>query len=193
MEQQPMIGPARRAAMHALLLFVLYGNVAVALQPPTLLRAKLGLPHPAWMHDAFLMTGMFSSYTKHNSDVFLGGERTHDGREWDRGRWIQLSLRDHFPDRRAIVFTRLFAAHHWDVLGTRAQKRAWKETAKRIRARHNRLHPDAAIARVRFGQIDWPQSPRGYRASKVASKVKAHTWYEDRRTKKHASASRERP
>jgi hypothetical protein len=166
--------------MHALAIFILYGNVAVALQPPPLAKAKLGLPHPAWMHDAFLMTGMFSSYSKRNADVFIGGERTQEGREQDRGKWIRLPVRDHFPDRHGVVFVRLFAAHHWDVFGPKAQKRAWKELAKRIRARHNRLHPDAPILRVRFGQVDWPQSSRGYRARKSADTVRVQTWHEDR-------------
>jgi hypothetical protein len=166
--------------MHVLAAVVLYGNAAVALQPHPLRKLGLGLPRTNGLTDAFLMTGMFSSYQTRNADMFLAGERTSTGDEGDRGRWIRLRIREHFPARQGVVFTQLFAVRHWDVHGRVAQRRAWVGLAARIRARHNRLHPEAPIARVRFGQIDWPQDPRGYRAGKRAPNVRATTWYEDR-------------
>lgn len=165
--------------MHVLTAVVLYGNAAVALQPHPLRKLGIGLPRTNGLTDAFLMTGMFSSYLTRNADMFLAGERTSAGRDEDRGRWIRLRIGEHFPARQGVVFTQLFAVRHWDVHGRMAQRRAWIELAARIRARHNRLHPDAPIARVRFGQIDWPQDPRGYRAGKQAPNVRATTWYQD--------------
>jgi hypothetical protein len=181
------IGRARRLAMHAFALLVIYGNVAVALQPSAVRRLGLTVPRPAVLHDAFLMTGMFGSYTRRNSDPFIAGARTRDGREHDRGQWIRLRIRDHFAERRGVVFTQLFAAHHWDVHGKNAQRRAWQGLARRIRERHNRLHPDAQVRYVRFGQIDWPQDPRGYRAGKLAPHVRATDWYSEEPKKKKRS------
>lgn len=165
--------------MHVLALIMLYGNAAVALQPHALHRIGAGLPRTREMMDAFLMTGMFSSFVTRNADLFIAGERTRDGRAGDRGQWIRLSIREHFPSRHGVVFTQLFVARHWDTYGRVAQRKAWVALAARIRARHNRLHPDASVARIRFGQIDWPQDPRGYRAGKRAPNVRSQTWFED--------------
>jgi hypothetical protein len=172
--------PWRRVAMHLLAAFVIYGNVAVALQPRALFRRGIGLPRPDWVTDAFLMTGMFGSYVTRNADLFIGGERTHAGRLHDRGRWIPLDVGEHFPSRLGVAMTELFAVRHWDTHGRAAQHRAWVGLAARIRAHHNRLHPDAPVGRVRFGQTDWPQDPAGYRAKKHAPYVRATTWFEER-------------
>lgn len=188
--QRVAVSRVRRLAMHAFVLLVLYGNAAVALQPSPLRKLGFKIPRHALIHDAFLMTGMFGSFSRRNADVFIAGERTQDGRKHDRGLWIRIRLRDHFAERRGVIFTQLFAAHHWDVHGRGAQRRAWKDLARRIRERHNRLHPDAQVKYVRFGQIDWPQDPRGYRAGKHAPHIRSTDWYseltEEVRKKKEA-------
>jgi hypothetical protein len=166
--------------MHALALFVLYGNAAVALQPRALARMGIGLPRTAWLTDAFLMTGMFGSYVTRNADLFIGGVRTHDGRAHDRGRWIPIDVSEHFPARLGVAMTELFVVRHWDTHGRASQLNAWIGLAARIRAHHNRLHPDAPVARVRFGQVDWPQHPDGYRAGKRAPRIRTTTWFEER-------------
>lgn len=167
----------RRAAMSALALVLLYGNAAVALGPPPLLRIGLTLPATPGLRDAFLMTGMFSSYTDRNNDFLLAGERTDEGAPTDRKRWIRLPLREHFPSRHGVTYTQLFAAHHWDVHGPIAQRRAWGVLAAKIRARHNRLHPDHPVRRVRLGAAEWPISPMGYRALKTPDNTRLRTWY----------------
>lgn len=172
--------------MHALAALILYGNAAVALQPHALHRAGLGLPRAPWLVDAFLMTGMFSSYVTRNADLFIAGERTQTGRAHDRGRWIRLQVREHFPARLGVAFTQLFSVRAWDTFGRAAQREAWAELAPRIRAHHNRLHPDAPVARIRFGQVDWPQDPAGYRAGKRAPNVRATTWFEEPAPGAHA-------
>jgi hypothetical protein len=189
-EKRVHFGRARKLALHAFALFIIYGNVAVALQPAAVRKAGWTVPRPKLLHDAFLMTGMFSSYSRRNADLYIAGERTQDGRPHDRGQWIRLRIRDHFAERRGVVFTQLFAVHHWDVHGKAAQRRAWKGLARRIRERHNRLHPDAQVRYVRFGQIDWPQDPRGYRAGKVAPHVRANDWYSEVPTKKKPRSGR---
>jgi hypothetical protein len=167
----------RRLLMDALALLVIYGNVAVALQPPPLRRVGLRVPRPAFVVDAFLIPGMFSSYSLWNSDFFILGERTQRGLVEDRGRWIQLRVREHFPQRHGVIFTELFVAHHWDMHGPAGQRRAWTFLARRIREHHNRLHPERAVARVRFGTVQWPQSPLGYRAGKTPDSLRGRNWF----------------
>ena len=74
-----------------------------------------------------------------------------------------------------MTFTQFFAAHHWDMHGRGAQREAWRVLARKIRERHNRLHPDHPIARVLLGSEDWPQSPDGFRARKRAPRVAANS------------------
>jgi len=141
------------------------------------LPAWAGLPRPFAMQDAFLIPGMFTGYTTFNFDLFLEAERTPTGRLRDRGRFIALPLREHFPMRAAITYTQMFAAHHWDMLGPSGQRTAWSGYARQIKARHNRLHPDAPVGRVRFGVQTFPQSPLGYRAAKRSRNTWRYLWY----------------
>ena len=163
--------------MNALTVVLLYGNVAVAFQPPLLRRAGFQIPRPSWVKDAFLMTGMFSSYSLANSDFFIVGVRTQSGARQDRGQAISLPVDEHFVARHGVVFTQLFAAHQWDMHGVVAQRKAWKILARRIREHHNRLHPDRPVSRVRFGSIDWPQSPLGFRALRGGPSTRTRVWF----------------
>jgi len=166
--------------MSLIALLVIYGNVAVIFNPDKLgLRGWPALPRPFALHDMFLITGMFSGYSDYNFDMVLLAERSHDGRDADRGAWIMLPLAEHFPLRYPIVYTQLFAAHHWDMLGERAQKRAWAALASKIKAHHNRLHPDARVIRLQLGTSDFPQSPYGYRAGKTATNGWSELWHAD--------------
>jgi hypothetical protein len=169
----------KRWLCSALALLVIYGNVAVTLHP-----SKLGLgPHvPALprsfaLLDAFLIPGMFSGYTTYNYDFVIEGQRSQSGRIKDRGQFIELPLPDHFPLRYPITYTQLFAAHHWDMLGPSAQRGAWAVYGRKIKARHNRLHPEARITRLRFGILAYPQDPRGYRAAKHDGRTWKKLWY----------------
>jgi hypothetical protein len=163
--------------MNAIAALLLYGNVAVALQPPQLRRQPIHLPCPGFLIDAFLMTGMFSTYSLVNTDLYIGGLRTQSGLVSDRGRWIDVPIREHFAQRQGVIFTQLFAMHDWDMHGPQAQRRAWAALAPRIRARHNRLHPDRPVSRIAFGIVMWPQSPLGYRGLKRPGLARPKAWY----------------
>jgi hypothetical protein len=178
--------PARRPAaklrlllMNVVAVIVIYGNVAVALQPRPLRRMGVRVPRPAFVVDAFLITGMFSSYSLFNTDFFIVGRRTQSGLREDRGQWIELRVREHFPQRHGVIFTVLFAAHHWDMHGAAAQRRAWAFLARRIREHHNRLHPARAVASVRFGSTQWPQQALGYRAGKSPERTRTRVWFSE--------------
>jgi hypothetical protein len=167
----------RRLAMNAIAFVILYGNAAVALQPPQVRNQSVHLPCPLFLLDAFLITGMFNSYSLANTDMYLAGFRAQDGPAEERGRWVELDLREHFAQRQGMIFTQLFAAHEWDMHGLSGQRRAWVSLARRIREHHNRLHPERTITRVEFGTVLWPQSPLSYRALKRAGLMQPQPWY----------------
>jgi hypothetical protein len=167
----------RRLLMNAVAVVLLYGNAAVALQPPQVRDRWPHLPCPDFVIDAFLMTGMFNSYSLSNIDLFIAGERTQTGSIAGRGQWVQLPVREHFVQRQGVSFTQLFSAHEWDMHGVAAQQRSWVFLARRIREHHNRLHPDRTVARVGFGSFEWPQSPLSYRAKKHAPWVSTQPWF----------------
>lgn len=159
---------------------ILYGNAAMALQPPRFHGKRWALPTPLAVRDAFLLTGMFNSYSLRNADFFISGLRTATGETADRRRWVTLRLRDHFAQRHGVTFTQFFLVHHWDALGARAQRLAWADVARRIRERHNRLHPERPVARVLLGSEEWPQHPASYRAGKHGRAVSKRTWFVER-------------
>jgi hypothetical protein len=171
-------GP-RRLLMNVVAVALLYGNAAVALQPPPLADLRVHLPRPELVVDAFLMTGMFNSYSAYNIDFFIAGERTRTGAIDDHGRWVELDIKEHFVQRQGVTFTQLLSAHEWDMHGPEAQQRAWTFLARRIREHHNRLHPERPVARVRFGSVQWPQSPISYRALKQPPQVFTRVWFSE--------------
>jgi hypothetical protein len=173
-------GRAARTLMNAIALLVIYGNLAVTFNTEKLgLRGWPALPRPFALHDAFLIPGMFSGYSTYNFDFLLAGLRTERGRASDRAQWIALPISEHFPSRYPIVYTQLYAAHHWDMLGQQGQHAAWVALSAKIKAHHNRLHPDAPIARLRIGSLDFPLSPLGYRGAKTPENSRAELWYSD--------------
>jgi hypothetical protein len=174
---RPAAARFRRVLMNVVALGLAYGNAAVALQPPRLRAAPFHLPAPAFVVDAFLMTGMFNSYSLVNTDPFIAAERTRTGSVADRGQWIELPTREHFVQRQGVTFTQLFSAHEWDMHGMAAQQRSWVFLARRIREHHNRLHPERPVARVAFGNYEWPQSPLAYRALKRSSMLRSRAWF----------------
>jgi hypothetical protein len=151
---------------------IVYGNLAVAFEPQRIgLRGWPALPVPRLLYDAMLMPGVFGGYSLQNYDFFLLGRRSDRGRAADRGASIRLDLREHFPLREAITYAILFVPHQRDLYGASEQRRAWGSLARRIKARHLRLHPDAPLAALRIGIDVFPQSPLGYRALKQPGKI----------------------
>lgn len=169
----------RKTVMSVVAAVILYGNVAVIFNPQ-----KLGLPfespwpRPFLLYDAFLLTGMFTSFATENIDFVIGG-RTVPRSPGEKPTWIVLSLNEMVPGRMGIKFTQLLVARHWDMLGVWAQRVAWSRAAKQIRARHNRLHPDRPIDAVRIGALAWPLDPRGYRAAKPKAHAHYRDWHND--------------
>jgi hypothetical protein len=172
---------ARRCVLTLVTLLIVYGNVAVVFQPRKLGFPKTPpvLPLPMALHDAFLLPGMFTGYTRVNYDIWIEGELMGATAKAPSDHWATLNTKDFFPRRHAISFIQLWAAHPWDMLGTRAQHEAWTTYAKQIRHRQNLLHPEARIDHVRFGIDFWPQTAAGYRAGKLPATIRRATWFTD--------------
>ncbi len=173
------LAAARKTVMSVVAALIVYGNVAVIFNPHKLaLPLESPWPRPFLLHDAFLLTGMFTSFATENVDFVIGG-RTVPRQPDDKPEWIRLSLNEMIPGRLGIKFTQLLVARHWDMLGVWAQRAAWASAAKKIRARHNRLHPDRPIDAVRIGVVSWPLDPRSYRAAKPKQHARYRDWYND--------------
>jgi hypothetical protein len=171
------LSAGRRLLLSAIALALLYGNAMVALQPPQLLDLGLYVPHPGFVRHAFELTSMFSSYSPKNEDFAIYGKRTQAGRAEDRGHWIELPLREHLPRRLSITTMQLYASLPARIDGDEGRKRAWSVFARKIRANHERLHPDQPVAEIRLDAFQWPTDPRGFRAGLSPSSTVNRMWF----------------
>jgi len=166
--------------------FLIFGNIAVVFHPGKYglkdvkgLRDYLPPEGKRFIHDAFLMTGMFSSYSTNNLDLVIRGHLSDADWLPEDDRWIDLPIKDHLPRTLGTEYTRLWGSHHKSTFGKKAQKQARKVFADKMRARHILLHPDQPIDGIMFGVESWRQDPSGYRAGKTPETTKFYTWHED--------------
>jgi hypothetical protein len=169
----------RRWIMSAIALALLYGNAMVALQPAELLELGLFIPHPEAVRNAFVLTAMFASDLPQNEDYLIQGRLAPADIADDQERWITLPLGEHLPRRHPITTMEIYAPYPQAIGGEPARQRAWTVMAHKIRARHNRLHPDIPVEQIRFGALQWPKDPRGYRAREVAGQTWLQLWFKE--------------
>lgn len=151
----------------------------VALQPPELVARGLSIPHPDAVRNAFDLTSMFSSYSASNEDYAIFAIRTQAGRSGDRGRWIELPLSDHFPRRLPLTAMQIYASFPARIDGDEGRARAWSVLAEKIRANHNRLHPESPVAQIRLDAVQWPTDPRGFYAGKAPGKIRTRLFFSE--------------
>jgi hypothetical protein len=173
----PALSASRRWILSAIALGLLYGNAMVALQPPQLEAFGIFIPHPKAVRDAFVLTAMFLTDSPKNEEYVIHGLRTQTGRAEDRGGWIRLPLTDHFPHRHGITSMHLYVPYPEAIGGEAGRQRAWALLAAKIRANHNRLHPDQPVAQVRIGSLEWPKDPRGFHAGKAPGTTMLRIWF----------------
>ena len=65
-----------------------------------------------------------------------------------------------------MVFTRLYAAHHWDMHGPARSGAPGRFSRARSASTTTACIRTARVARVRLGSVEWPINPLGYRAGK---------------------------
>jgi len=175
-----------RWAMMFVGLFLIFGNVAVVFHPGKYglkdvkgLRSYLPKPASRAIHDMFLMTGMFSSYSTNNLDLIIQGHLSDADWLPADDRWVDLNIKEHLPRTLGTEYTRLWVSHHKSTFGKKAQKEGRAVFAVKIKARHNRLHPEQPIDGVRLGVESWRQQASGYRAGKTPENTKFYSWHED--------------
>ena len=171
---------ALRWTLNGLGALILYGNVAVIFQPAMLgLGGLPRLPLPFVLEEAFLLPGMFGGYATEHSRCLIEGLRSAG--QGQQG-WLAIPVQEHFPERLAVASLQLSAVRFREALGRSGQQRAWRMMARKIRLRHNRLHPDRQVERVRFGVMRWPQSADGYWALARSRHVRHELWYQEQDT-----------
>ena len=173
----PSLSASRRLILSAIALGLLYGNAMVALQPSQLEQLGLFIPHPKAVRDAFVLTAMFASDSPVNEEYVIHGNRTQTGRADDRGSWIRLPLAEHLPLRHAMTSMQIYVPYPEQIHGEAGRQRAWTVLAGKIRANHNRLHPDQPISQVRFGSLEWPKDRRGFHAGKAPGRTLLRIWF----------------
>ncbi len=163
---------------------VVLGNLMVIFHPPKLGLGRVPgaldlLPERARfaVFDGFLMTGMFNSYAVRNLEPVVRGRLVEPGPDGERV-WRRLPLDDFFPRGVGTEYTRFIVARHGDMLGRAALRRGWRSYTRQIRARHNRMHPDAPIDRVELGADQWPMSIEGFDAERTPAQTEYTVWYE---------------
>jgi len=166
--------------------FLIFGNISVVFHPNKYgltdvkgLRSYLPKPASRAVHDMFLMTGMFSSYSTNNLDLIIRGHLSDADWLPEDDRWVDLTIKEHLPRTLGTEYTRLWASHHKNTFGKKGQQAARAVFATKVRERHNRLHPEQPIDAVMLGVETWRQQPEGYRAGKSPTTTKFHNWYEE--------------
>jgi hypothetical protein len=153
-----------RLFLSVLTLALGYTNVAI-LASVTDERLATGMRLPlASAPAAFLnVFPVFQYFLRYNMEFELEGRRA------DAATWVRLDLAEYFPFRRGELHARLLTDALYAYGGEAARQRAWDFMARKLQARHNRLHPDAPVDAIRLRQLRWPRSIEGYRAQRTPS------------------------
>ena len=168
-------GRPAKAALSLLAAALLYGNLAVLLDPverryPALPR----LPAPALPADFFKIFGVFSSYERVNREVVMEGlAELPDGRQ----EWVRLDLDEHFPAARGEQQSRVWANRSLGPL-SRTHRQGQQFVMDKVKERENRLHPERRIVAVRVYTEVWPRSTGGWTEERDPATVQRVTWYE---------------
>lgn len=155
-------------------LTVIYGNLAMLLNQSPL---KTRLPAAPFSMDMFNIAGVFSYYETINRQVFIEGRVSPKAECAKAGQWIQLEAKTFLPFSRGEQEMRLWVSRQYNEGGPIAQQKGFRQLARKIRNRHNRIHPQCPLTAVSFGVLTWPRSPQGFETLKTQTRVKRQTWY----------------
>lgn len=164
-----------RALRSVLALALVYGNVAVLnAQFAVVYEWVPALPVIDLLADPFYLFGMFDDYERDARELVVEGyvAGAHE--------WIRLDGADFFP---GSVADRQIWAQGRRKLGELLTDEMMEDEQRcllsRIRARHNRLHPERQIEKVRVGHLSWEKSAQGHEAKRVRSEEEMVIWYEE--------------
>jgi hypothetical protein len=99
-------------------------------------------------------------------------------RSVETGRWHRIELDEYFHFRRGELQARLLADAWAAYLGKPGVNRAWAFMGRKIRDRHDRLHPSLTTDRIRIFQNRWPRCACGYWALRTPSTTQRRLIYE---------------
>jgi hypothetical protein len=158
---------ARKLAASAVILFVLYVNVAIIFNYPLAkFAAGFSLPMTWQIYDCFQIFGVFSSYEMLNRDVEVYGI-TAPTKSMPEGKIVRLDLAEYFPFGHGESQGRATVARHLYNFGPVGQYDAYQSLAKKIRARYARLHPEIPIEKIVIVQVAWRRNLEGFELMKL--------------------------
>lgn len=112
------------------------------------------LPVIDLLADPFFLFGMFNGYQREVQELALQGQR--------EGAWVPLAAAEFFPGpAHEHALWAQASRRVGELLTPRAIVRERARFLERIRLRHNALHPERRVERVRVGFLTWPKSRAG--------------------------------
>lgn len=154
-------GHARRVPLSVLAALLVYFNVAALnAQFAANFPGIPALPVIDLLVDPFFLFGMFNGYERTASELTIQGLRGDD--------WQALSAREFLPGPPAehALWTQA-SRKLGELLPERVVLKERARFLERIQARHNRLHPERTVARVRIGILSWPKSSQDHETLRV--------------------------
>lgn len=135
----------KRWGASAFAIVLVYANISVILW-------GIGVPVPVLpaTHDGFMLFGVFHTYEDINRETILEGRDAS-------GAWLPLEIREHVPYELPERNRRLNAARVAGPLSFQSSSESHAFLLRKIRERHNRLHPDQPVDAVRIVMLTWPR------------------------------------
>lgn len=134
---------------------LIYTNIAAFLghaYPKSLAR---WLPLPRELRDQFALYGVFHEYRTNGWELSLWGLPV--AAHGDTNQWRKLDADELLPYRRPHQDQRIRAMRHRATAEPEvAEREARLVLGRKVRERHNRLHPESPIERVGLREEEWP-------------------------------------
>jgi hypothetical protein len=130
------------------------------------------LPVIDLLAEPFYLFGMFHSYEPDARELIVRGFDARTGvlRTLDAAEFFPGSV----PDRQIWAQGQRELG---ELILDEEQRREQLRLLRRIRERHNRLHPDHRVTRVQVGHLSWPRSPQGHEAERARGAETFELWY----------------
>ena len=142
----------------ALALVLVYLNLAALF---TSCGIRIELARPWYLHRPFQIFTLFSYYTSTNYGFEAVARVAGSGDSADGERWIPIDLYAYFPQVTGEANRRIYQDSF--LHDPARQRKGQAYVLERIKALHNRNHPDLPIDRIRMYLLSWPKHTTGYK------------------------------
>ena len=160
----------------ALAVWVIYGNLAILnSQYAKRFDWLPRFPVVELFVDVFYLFGMFHSFNPEARELAVQGLPLDAPED---GEWVRLEPDEFFIGERgrqesyAVAYRQVGSLIPERIIRTERAR-----VLRRVRTRHNRLHPDNPMKKVRIGGYSWPKSPDGWEAGRVVGQEQLSIWY----------------